>query len=179
MGKHDYQQIDLTVARAVILVPIVWVLLWIYQEAKVLDNTFFLAQAASFIFIILLPIMYVFHRHAVKQIYARHIAKETKQHIARHRVILYLLSLIVPFIVFVAYWDLIFNQSLEQNLVYGLMLVLVTASIQLTTINLLSLMMRAKSKHDPLPNVLATLVAYPLVAVPVFQSFVYFVLIGA
>ena len=177
MGKHSYQKTDETIAKYAMAAPVLWLLLWVYQEAFTLDNSFFLAQAASFIFVILMPMMYVFHRHAIKHIYARSIAKETKEHIARHRIILYVLSLIVPIVVFAVYWDLIFSESLVQNFVYGAMLALVTGSIQLTTINFLSIMMRPRSKYDPLPNVLATLAAYPIVTVPFFQSLVYFVLI--
>lgn len=177
MGLESYRNLDKKISTYVYAVPVLWTLLWIYQEFRVLDNSFFLAQSASFIFIVMLPLAYYYHYLTVKKLYAKHMNKDFKDHLARHRVRLYGLSLVVPIIVFAIYFGVIFRHSLEQNIVYGSMLIMVTGTLQLSFINMFSQFMYAPASHDPLPNVLTTLLAYPVIAMPVFQSLIYFTLI--
>lgn len=175
----NIQRADRASAMVVGVLPILWWLLWLYQAVASVPNDTFLAESASFVFAILMPVMYLIHRHTIMTVYARHQLREFKQRIAQHRATFFGLSLVSPLVVFSVYWSDIFRHGTEQNIVYGAMLVLDIAMIQLTTINWFSLLMMTRRKQDPVPHVLVTLLAYPVIAIPLFQSLIYFVLVGA
>lgn len=167
---------DQKLAKLLVLMPLVWLLLWAYQEFTSMDNSMFLAQSASFVFMGMLPVAMWFHLGTIKKLYARSLNHDKKQKTWRHRRRLYLLSFLLPVGLIVYYFNSIFRHTLEQNIVYGAMLLIVAGTIQLVFIDTLSLMLWSAAKEYDLPRVLVKGLSYPIIALPVIQALIYFLL---